>query len=87
LLTGNLSERQVAAVITINEKLSDGKISRKAAMKLLASTLGVSPEVAAEFIEADSEQVHLKDRAQKKPAGAEGVDADVADKEVEPPAR
>lgn len=94
LIMGVLADSQIKAVMDINEKLADAKISRSAATKLVASLLGVSPETAAGYIEMDGEQAahmqaqHDTANANKLPAkegkDAVGTDAAGADNK-EPP--
>lgn len=48
--TGLMSERQSETVMTVNEKLTEGKISIEAATALLASVLGMSDDAVKRFI-------------------------------------
>jgi hypothetical protein len=50
LASGLLSDRQVEAVLRINEALATGKLARDAAAELLAVTLGMSAKEAERFL-------------------------------------
>jgi hypothetical protein len=52
MASGLLSERQIDAVLKINEKVADGKLDRGPALELLASALGMDTSSAAKYLSA-----------------------------------
>lgn len=80
--TGLLSDRQIEAILKINEQLASKKISQNAAAKVLSAALGMSPEHAKQYIEQDPGQLAdleaQRAAAPKPPVPGEKIKGDPA---------